>query len=95
MRRLEGCNLSLSQKRVLITDNATPGEQHTYRGPTLVLWGTADHLVPLAHAEVYATTLPCARLEMLDGVGHSVVAEQPAEAEAARCVRELLMGQQP
>ena len=69
------------------------GRLRRYQGPTLVLWGAEDHLVPLAHAEAYATTLPCARLEMLDGVGHSVVAEQPAEA--ARCVREFLLGQQP
>ncbi|PON14805.1 hypothetical protein C2W62_27130 [Candidatus Entotheonella serta] len=64
-----------------------------YRGPALVLWGAENHLVPLAHAEAYATTLPNAHLELVDGVGHSVVAEHPTEA--LRRVQRFLLGQNP
>ncbi|WP_256868352.1 alpha/beta fold hydrolase [Candidatus Entotheonella palauensis] len=69
------------------------GRLRRYRGPSLVLWGAEDHLVPLAHAEAYATTLPRAHLELLDGVGHSVVAEQPTEA--LQRVQTFLLGQKP
>ncbi len=55
---------------------------HLWRAtcPTLVIWGREDHLVPLAHGEAYAAGLPDARLEVLDGVGHSPLLEAPDRA---------------
>jgi pimeloyl-ACP methyl ester carboxylesterase len=56
--------------------------------PTLVVWGREDHMVPLAHAEAYAEGIPNARLEVLDGVGHSPHLEQPEQT--ARLVGDFM-----
>jgi pimeloyl-ACP methyl ester carboxylesterase len=40
--------------------------------PTLVLHGTADPLLPLAHGRALADAIPGARLIELDGVGHQL-----------------------
>ena len=45
--------------------------------PTTVVWGREDHLVPPTHGEVYAQGIPGARLEIIDGAGHSPHLEQP------------------
>lgn len=56
---------------------------HRIAAPTLVLWGEADRMVPLAHGEAYAAGIPNAGgLELVKGAGHSPQAEQ-AEAAAA------------
>ena len=45
--------------------------------PALVAWGREDHMVPLTHAHAYAEGLPHARLEALEGAGHSPHLELP------------------
>jgi 3-oxoadipate enol-lactonase len=45
--------------------------------PTLVIHGTADEIVLPRHAEHLASTIPGARLELLDGVGHLFWWEAP------------------
>ncbi len=40
--------------------------------PTLILHGTADKLVPPAHAKTYAPLIKNAKLVWLDGVGHEL-----------------------
>jgi pimeloyl-ACP methyl ester carboxylesterase len=45
--------------------------------PTLVLHGTADRLVDPRNAELLARRIPSARLELLEGAGHSLVTDQP------------------
>jgi pimeloyl-ACP methyl ester carboxylesterase len=42
------------------------------RAPTLVLHGTEDPLVPIAHGEALAAEIPGARLVRLEGMGHQV-----------------------
>ncbi len=51
---------------------------HRYGGPALVLWGEHDRMVPVAHAEAYATGLSGGRLEFIGGCGHSPHIEAPA-----------------
>jgi pimeloyl-ACP methyl ester carboxylesterase len=51
--------------------------------PTLVLWGAADRLVPLAHGEAYAAGIPGATLTIMDDVGHSPLLEAPGPATEA------------
>lgn len=53
--------------------------------PTLIVWGTADAIIPSAHAEDAAAALPNSRLEIFDGVGHFPHCEDPD-----RFVRVLL-----
>lgn len=61
-----------------------------FAGPALVVFGYYDNLVPRAHAIAYVNGLSDARLEIVDGAGHSVIAEQPRTA--ARLVRDFLSG---
>ena len=48
------------------------------RTPTLLIWGSRDVVVPLSAAERYKSSLPNARLEVIDGAGHLVEYEEPA-----------------
>jgi pimeloyl-ACP methyl ester carboxylesterase len=45
--------------------------------PTLVIWGSQDHLVPVAHAHAYVDGLPDARLVVVPGTGHYPYLEAP------------------
>jgi pimeloyl-ACP methyl ester carboxylesterase len=45
--------------------------------PTLVVWGVADRLLPVAHGEAYAAGIPGARLVTIDRCGHLPPVEQP------------------
>jgi pimeloyl-ACP methyl ester carboxylesterase len=60
------------------------------RAPALVVWGREDRVVPLECGELYAKALPAARLLVLDGVGHFVDLERPAEL--ARAVIDFAAG---
>ncbi|PZG16129.1 alpha/beta hydrolase [Nonomuraea aridisoli] len=43
------------------------------KAPALVVHGTADPLRPLPHGEALAAAIPHARLERIDGMGHSLL----------------------
>ena len=60
------------------------------RTPTLLVWGREDRVVPLECGEPYAKALPAARLSVLDGVGHFVDLERPAEL--ARAIVDFAAG---
>ena len=51
-------------------------EVHT---PTLLVWGSKDVIVPLGAAKVFESALPNARLEVVEGAGHLVEMERPAD----------------
>lgn len=51
--------------------------------PTTILWGAADPLIPVAHGQAMAATLPRARLEVLDDVGHLPPLDAPQTVAAA------------
>lgn len=53
-----------------------------YKGPALILQGENDQFVPRSHAEAYANGFPSARLTIVPGCGHSVVAMKPEETAA-------------
>lgn len=50
--------------------------------PTLVCWGRDDSWIPLAKGEELAASIPGARLEPIDGAGHLVQEDAPAELTA-------------
>jgi pimeloyl-ACP methyl ester carboxylesterase len=56
---------------------------HRITCPTLVVRGGADTLVPAAHAEAYAAEIPGAKLVVIEGAGHLLPLEKPAELAAA------------
>ena len=42
-----------------------------------MVWGDDDQIVPRSAGELYAKSLPNARLEIVDACGHCVDMEQP------------------
>jgi len=52
---------------------------HRYGGPSLVLWGEHDRMVPRAHGAAYAEGLAGATLRVISGAGHSPQVERPEE----------------
>jgi pimeloyl-ACP methyl ester carboxylesterase len=47
--------------------------------PSLLVWGTADPIIPVAHGLTAHELMPGSRLELLDGVGHFPQLERPYE----------------
>jgi pimeloyl-ACP methyl ester carboxylesterase len=47
--------------------------------PTLVVWGTADGLLPVQLGTRWVQLLPDARLVLLEGAGHVPLLDRPAE----------------
>ena len=61
-------------------NRALKNRLHRVRSPALVIWGEQDHMVPHVHGETYVRSLPNAQpLKIIDGAGHSVCVEKPAE----------------
>jgi pimeloyl-ACP methyl ester carboxylesterase len=56
--------------------------------PTLVLHGTEDLIIPIDRAREYASRIPGARFVAIEGSGHMVPMEAPAETAAA--IRDFL-----
>ena len=56
--------------------------------PTLIVQGTADNVVNPLNAEVLASRIPGAQIELLDGLGHLFFWERPGEF--VRIVSEFL-----
>jgi len=48
--------------------------------PTLILAGTADNVVDYRNAELLAASIPGARVELFEGLGHLFFWERPDEA---------------
>jgi len=46
---------------------------------TLLVWGSKDHVVPIALSWEYASMIPGSRLEIVEGSGHPVYIEKPEE----------------
>ena len=47
--------------------------------PTMLIWGTEDQIVPPICGEQYRHALPNAELELMEGAGHLVEYEHPAD----------------
>jgi pimeloyl-ACP methyl ester carboxylesterase len=52
-------------------------ELATLKPPVTLLWGRSDRILPRSALDFYRRTLPNARLEELDDVGHSLHMERP------------------
>ncbi|MGH7932842.1 MAG: alpha/beta fold hydrolase [Candidatus Binataceae bacterium] len=60
---------------------------HRLRMPTLQVWGDSDRLVPMQQAEVWAASIPNAKVRTFKHAGHLVLDEKP---EAVVEVAEFL-----
>jgi pimeloyl-ACP methyl ester carboxylesterase len=56
--------------------------------PTLVLHGAHDPLVAVRDSELIASSIPNARLQIIEGAGHLLFLERPDESD--RMVREFV-----
>jgi pimeloyl-ACP methyl ester carboxylesterase len=79
-------NAYLSTVRSLINPRALFGGHHDVtrrlnelRIPVQLIWGAADPLFPLAHAERAQSLIGQAALAVIDGAGHTPQTEQPEE----------------
>lgn len=63
----------------------------TVTAPTLLLWGEADQLIPMANGEKLAEVIPNAKLVTYPGAGHIAQEEIPEEtaADAAAFLRDV------
>ena len=51
--------------------------------PTLVVHGSEDAVIPAANAELLAARWPGARVELIDGAAHAVMAQEPERVAGA------------
>src|SRR5437762_8127987 len=79
-------NAYLSTVRSLVNPRALFGGHHDVtrrlnelKIPVQLIWGAADPLFPLAHAERAQSLIGQADLAVIDGAGHTPQAEQPEE----------------
>jgi pimeloyl-ACP methyl ester carboxylesterase len=70
------------QKAIMSRPDSRPMLAGIYM-PTLVICGRQDLAIPLPRAEEMATTIPDARLAVLEVCGHMAPLERPAEVSAA------------
>lgn len=56
-----------------------PTEAGVIAVPTLILWGSHDHLVPRHHQDVLVERIPDAELKVYQGTGHLVLWECPEQ----------------
>ena len=52
---------------------------HRFKSPAIIIHGEFDRLVPRSHAEAYRNGFENARLEIMDGCGHSPHLESPEQ----------------
>jgi pimeloyl-ACP methyl ester carboxylesterase len=63
-----------------IPDRGLKKRIHRIAAPTLILWGTADSIIPPAYAAEFAARIKGARTALLDGAGHLPHLDRPDEA---------------
>ena len=56
-------------------------EADQIRHPVLVMAGLKDPIIPVDHQINYAARIPTATLDLFEGVGHLIFAEEPEEFE--------------
>lgn len=71
-----------------MSDPKLEGRLRFVSAPTLVVSPETDRLIPRTHAERYVKRIPDARHVVVDGAGHAVHLERPAET--ARAVLDFL-----
>ncbi len=52
---------------------------HRINKPVLMAWGSADRIAPVSYREGFASAVPSAKMEVLEGCGHFVHADNPGE----------------
>ena len=50
---------------------------HTIHSPTLIIWGSKDPVIPIQHAESFASSIKDCRFYRMDGCGHTPYVQDP------------------
>jgi pimeloyl-ACP methyl ester carboxylesterase len=74
-----------------VMDHDTSARLGSIAAPTMVVHGTEDRMLPVVNGELIARSIPHARLELLQDVGHMFWWEQP-ERSAALVRSHVLAG---
>lgn len=61
--------------------------------PTLIVWGDQDRIIPVQHAHDAHAAIPGSRLEIFEGCGHFLHAEEPARF--ARLLKDFVGTTEP
>lgn len=69
----------------------------TVQAPTLLLWGDRDEIAPLRNGQVLAANMPRARLDVLEGSGHTPMDDVPErfQTEVREFLRNPVVAPQP
>jgi len=65
-------------------DPKLAGWLHRLTMPTLILWGTADRIIPVEQADVWASLIPNSSVKLFEGAGHLLFDERPDCVTAMR-----------
>ena len=78
-------NREATMKRFSLQHNnhpATKDKLAAIKAPVMVMWGEADHLIPVSSARWFAEAIPGARLVVYPKVGHIPMEEVPEKSAA-------------
>ncbi len=78
----EGNRRALGQRLQQLEPGAAQDRLKTIAVPTLVLWGGADQLIPVANAQRFGADIKGARVVVLDKLGHVPHEEDPLRSLA-------------
>jgi pimeloyl-ACP methyl ester carboxylesterase len=78
----EGNRHALGLRMQQLEPGAATSRLKTITVPTLVLWGSADQLIPVKNARRFAGDIAGARVVVVDGLGHVPQEEDPARSLA-------------
>jgi pimeloyl-ACP methyl ester carboxylesterase len=85
-RALPSAPAAILATRAVVAAGLSPDGFHsrrmTYDGPTRVVWGDRDRLVPISHLRGVHTALPQSEVDVWPGMGHHPQRERPDELVA-------------
>jgi pimeloyl-ACP methyl ester carboxylesterase len=70
MKKNDGYTIDQFIDSILRGEDFMDGKLGAIKAPTLVLWGRADMLTPLAGGQMFAKDIPGAQIAILDNCGH-------------------------
>jgi 2-hydroxy-6-oxonona-2,4-dienedioate hydrolase len=70
MKKNDGYTIDQFIDSILRGEDVLDGKLGAIKAPTLVLWGRADLLTPLAAGQMFAKDIPGAQIAILDNCGH-------------------------
>lgn len=80
--RYPGNRVATIDRFALPPDSATPAQLAALKLPVLILWGAADHLIPLYSGEWLHRQIPASKLIVYRKIGHLPMEEHPDQSAA-------------